>query len=390
MSAQALTANSRQKKSSDQPGGDSQPKPRTRVGGASRELIGLGFCLLAAVFYTAANIVLRYLAGVQASPVTVIFVKELVAVVALFPVLVYQHLQGHRVFVGLRVVAVLALVGLAVQMGANLGQQWALGIIGLAVVSPTIFAAMLGSSALLGLLLLGERISWHGIAAVLLVILAIISLNISLQEGHSQGQVVKPQALAGGDASGSVSGPAEVASQSGAGFLTTSGRWVSVGWIMLALLTCVGAGVIYSLLGIAIRWARLQGASVESIVFLVTLMGVVGLGPIVWWEPSAHVAGVDGRLLVLMLLSGIANLLGFASITKGYRMTRVLYANMANASQVAFGAIAGVVLFGERVNRWLVAGIGLTLAGVVLMGYSAAQENNRHHRSPARPARVEA
>ncbi|MCS7239164.1 MAG: DMT family transporter [Thermoguttaceae bacterium] len=349
----------------------------------SRELLGLSFCLMAAVFYTAANISLRYLAGVRTSPATVIFVKELVAVVALLPILLWQWVRGQRVFVSARVVAVLAAIGLAVQLGANLGQQWALGIIGLAVVSPTIFAAMLGSSAILGFLLLAERISWQAIAAVVLVVLAIISLNLSLQQAQSSApqSAVDEAGLKGSRESPSAQSPGKSPQESppsgAAQKPDFESQEVYAGWIVLALLTCCGAGIIYSLLGIAIRWARLQGATVESTVFLVTLMGVIGLGPIVYHNALGNSAPLESRLLVFMILSGVANLAGFAAITKGYQMTRVLYANMANATQVAFGALAGVLLFGEAVNFWLILGVALTLAGVLLMGYTATQENNR-------------
>ncbi len=39
-------------------------------------------------------------------------------------------------------VAVLMLVGLFVQLGANLGMQWAFGVVGLAVSVPVMFGAM--------------------------------------------------------------------------------------------------------------------------------------------------------------------------------------------------------------------------------------------------------
>ncbi len=361
---------------------DQKTMPAHGAGPRGKELLGIAFCFLAAVFYTAANITLRYLAGVEASPVTVIFFKELVAVIALLPLLVYQWSQGKRVFVNIRIIAVLAVVGLAVQLGANLGQQWALGVIGLAVVTPTIFAAMLGSSALLGFLLLGERISWQGIAAVVLVILAITCLNVSLHDKERTGLILSQDALQTktGENQGLIN--QQLGSQPAVSLprANTAPFWAphSAGRVVLALLTCCGAGFIYSLLGISIRWARLQGATVESTVFLVTFMGVVGLGPFLLIDQAKYLARLDGMQFTLMLIAGIANLFAFALITKGYRLTRVLYANMTNASQVALGALAGITLFAERVNRWLIAGVVLTLAGVLLMGYSATRENNRH------------
>lgn len=363
------------------PEGRAASVPKVRV---SRELLGVFFCLLAAIFYTGSNVSLRYLAGAQVSPVAVIFVKELVAVLALGPVLIYQFLVGRKVFVSLRVVGVLVLIGLAVQLLANLGQQWALGIIGLAVTSPAIFAAMLGSSALLGFVLLGERVSWQGLLAVLLVILAIVSLSHSVHGTKNMG--------ISSESSTPLEGPQQETAEplprtndsvtqkqdSAGGLLQSPLKTHSPTLMLLAIGACCGAGVIYSLLGIAIRWARLQGATVESTVFLITLMGVVGLGPLLVTQVPWEATALDNpHMLFWMVLSGIGNLLGFAAITKGYQMTRVLYANMSNATQVAFGAVAGVVLFGEVINVWLLLGVTLTLAGVLLMGYTAARENHR-------------
>jgi drug/metabolite transporter (DMT)-like permease len=347
----------------------------------SRELLGVGFCLLAAVFYTGSNISLRYLAGAQVSPTLVIFVKELVSVVVLGPILAYQFARGKRVFIGARVVGTLILVGLAVQLLANVGQQWALGIVGLAVTSPAIFAAMLGSTALLGFILLGEKPSWQALVAVLLVISAIASLSYSVQQARQISSRAKAAAAAQEQTLRGAEDLLPLAelppSERSGGLLQSPLAYHSAGWVLLAIAVCCGAGMIYSLLGIAIRWARLQGASVESTVFLVTLMGVVGLGPMLLLRPSPTPSLPIGPLFGWMILSGIGNLLGFATLTKGYQMTRVLYANMSNATQVAFGALAGVILFGEAVNVWLVLGVGLTLAGVLLMGYSAARENHR-------------
>ena len=363
------------------PQGGRNPTAKVRI---SRELVGVFFCLAAAVFYTGSNVSLRYLAGAQVSPVAVIFVKELVAVLALGPVLIYQFFSGRRVFVSLRVVGVLVLIGLAVQLFANLGQQWALGIIGLAVTSPAIFAAMLGSSALLGFVLLGEKVSWQGVLAVTLVILAIVSLSQSVRGAKTvtaasdrpaniQEADDPPQVLS---AEGTSVAPEPEASSGG--LLGSPLGAHSAAVVLLAIAVCCGAGVIYSMLGTAIRWARLQGATVESTVFLVTLMGVVGLGPLLTTRPDWHHSSLnDPHMLFWMLLSGVGNLLGFAAITKGYQMTRVLYANMSNATQVAFGALAGVLLFGEAINIWLLLGVGLTLAGVFLMGYTAARENEK-------------
>ena len=68
-----------------------------------------------------------------------------------------------------------------------------------------------------------------------------------------------------------------------------------------------------------------------------------------------------------MYAAGFFNLLGFVAIIKGLQLTTVVHANVVNASQVALAAIAGILLFNEPRNPWLILGVGLTALGVVLI-----------------------
>ena len=69
-----------------------------------------------------------------------------------------------------------------------------------------------------------------------------------------------------------------------------------------------------------------------------------------------------------MLAAGTFNLVAFLAITKGLQLTTVVHANVLNASQVAMGALAGMILFKESLNSWMVLGICVTIAGVLLIG----------------------
>jgi drug/metabolite transporter (DMT)-like permease len=52
----------------------------------------------------------------------------------------------------------------------------------------------------------------------------------------------------------------------------------------------------------------------------------------------------------------------------------LVHANLLNASQVALGAMAGVVLFDEPRNAWLVTGIVLTVLGILFTGRPPTDE----------------
>ena len=75
-----------------------------------------------------------------------------------------------------------------------------------------------------------------------------------------------------------------------------------------------------------------------------------------------------------MLAAGAANLLGFISITKGLQWTTIVRANMLNASQVAIGALAGLMLFKEPASPWLFLGVLLTVFGICLIDRPLVEE----------------
>ena len=72
------------------------------------------------------------------------------------------------------------------------------------------------------------------------------------------------------------------------------------------------------------------------------------------WEQLAP----DGR-------AGVFNLIGFLAIIHGLQRTTVVHANVVSASQVAMAAVAGMALFHEPPNPWLLLGVGLTIAGIL-------------------------
>jgi len=95
-------------------------------------------------------------------------------------------------------------------------------------------------------------------------------------------------------------------------------------------------------------------------------MGGVSLGPMVvarlgfdpfWTTPRPQV--------VLMLVAGICNLIGFLSLVNGLQRIPVAHANILSASQVAMAAVAGVLIFHETPNFWMALGICLTIGGII-------------------------
>ncbi len=68
-----------------------------------------------------------------------------------------------------------------------------------------------------------------------------------------------------------------------------------------------------------------------------------------------------------MLGAGLCNTLAFLSLTKSLQLTSVVYVNALNATQATLAAVAGVLIFGEALSPWLAVGVGLTIAGLLVL-----------------------
>ena len=294
---------------------------------------GTVWCVLSALGYTAANICMRQLAALGCDPTWATCNKELVTVVVIGPWLAVQWFSGKKVFPRRLVLAVLILGGLATQLGGNLAVQWAFGVVGLAVTIPVIFGVMLTASAAMGRVLLGDLGSRRSMVAIGLLTVSLVFLGIS------------------------------------AG---TAGKSISTGSGSMLIAAAVGtaclSGAIYALLTITIRRAVTGSTSLTAIVFVITAMGVVSLGPTAFYRLGAEqLLSTPPEHAAWMLAAGVFNLVAFLAITKGLELTTVIHANMLNASQVAMAALAGFALFHEPMNQWLILGVVMTISGVILI-----------------------
>jgi drug/metabolite transporter (DMT)-like permease len=140
--------------------------------------------------------------------------------------------------------------------------------------------------------------------------------------------------------------------------------------------------MMFAALSTVVRFTASARVPVTTIVFVITGMGVLSLGSL-----SVGRLGVQTLLdtapnqLAWMLAAGAFNLVAFLAITKGLQLTTVVRANVLNASQVAMAALAGMMLFQEPRNIWVVWGIALAIAGILLIGQASDHGRNRHRRS---------
>lgn len=299
--------------------------------------------------YSAANICLRRLADLGCDPGWAICVKEMVSVIVVGLWLLVKARRGQAVLPSGRPLVLLVLVGLATELIGNTGLQWGYGVAGLSVMIPVVFAFLLTGCAALGWFLLGERVSLQSMAAIGLLLLALPLLGQGAED-VSQSIVIPGRAPAGAVA------------------------------VVLAIGLAGVAGIIYSLLSIVIRHCVTGTTRLSSVVLIITGMGVITLGPLslVRLGP-AHLLGTPGSHLAWMIAAGVCNLIAFLALTRGLQLTTVVHVNMLNATQVALAAVAGIVLFHETPTRWLMLGVALTIAGILLIGRPTDQQAVDQH-----------
>jgi drug/metabolite transporter (DMT)-like permease len=296
---------------------------------------GVACCVVSALAYTVANVCMRQLTTLGCDPIWAVFNRELVTTVAIGPWLLYKSSDGGVLFPRGGTLVRILLVGLLIEVVGNVGVQWALGIVGLAITIPAVYGAMLAGGAILGHFLLKERVTFRSMVAIGVVLTALVLLGMGAETaGRSM------------DASGAIPREARV--------------------LILGVAAAVLGGGVFALLNITIRHSVTRTTRPTAVALLVPLMGVVSLGPLCLFrlgvEPLSH---TPWHQAALMLTAGAFNLIGFLALVNGLQRITVVHANIISASQVAMAAVAGVFLFQESPNPSLLLGVCLTVIGIL-------------------------
>lgn len=288
---------------------------------------------MAAFAYTTSNVCMRQLTALHCDPFWVVFGRETVAALLVSPWLAYRAVRGWPTLPSGSPLRNLLLVGVLIQVVGNICFQWALGIVGLAVTVPAVFAVSITMGAILGLLILGERVSARSLAAMGLLLASLALLGM--------GAEAVGRSIANTDA-------------------------VSPAIIALGVAAAGLAGGVFTLLNIVVRHSVTRTTLPCAVAFLIPLTGTLSLGPIALLRSGMpDLASASWEHVLLMAGAGLFNIIGFLAIIHGLQRTTIVYANAVNASQVALAAVAGMTLFAEPPNPWLLVGIALTIVGVV-------------------------
>lgn len=291
--------------------------------------------MTSAVLYTAANIYLRKADGID--PVLVSAVKALPSVIAAGTLVLWDARRGRTLTASPRAYAALIVAALIAHMGGNVGFQWSLGVIGLALSVPLCLGAMIIAATIAGRVWLREGVTPRTLAAIALLLASISMLSfdsraVDAESARASGWFGSSFGLFAGAAAACASG------------------------VAYACMNVVVRRVVTGVLPISVTW------------LIVAVVGVGSLAPL-----SLARIGVSGIENVrpdqwtTMALAGMFNAAAFFYLTKALQLVPIVQVNIVNASQTALAAVAGVLLFAEPATIGLAIGVAISVVGVLLV-----------------------
>jgi drug/metabolite transporter (DMT)-like permease len=308
------------------------PQTSFRSALATPHVLGTIYGLFSSLIYTCAN---SFLTAVgHRDPVWVSAVKAVPTVVVMGLVLVALRFLGRRVFPRFPLLLGMAAGGLIGQLGGNIAFQWALSQIGVALTVPLSLGGMILCAAVLGRVFLHEPVTPKAALALAMLLAAIAVLSLGAREASEQ----------------------------------VSDKPVPLLQVAAGVTAACMSGLAYAILNVILRYGITRGAPLPSTLFTVSISGMIALALIAWLRiGSEGMLSTTSHEWLLMLAAGLCNTAAFLSLTKSLQLTSVVWVNALNATQAAMAAMAGVLIFAEPLSQWLAVGIGLTIAGLMML-----------------------
>jgi len=291
--------------------------------------------LAAAGTYSIANLALRSLSRPDGGIGWDMWVAGMKAFPTFFVAIVLLAIRRYRnqtSFSDWSFIWPIAVAALFNQLGGNLAFQMSLSRIGLAISVPICFASIICSGAIVGRYVLGDQVSIRTGISMGLMVASIVFLSS--------------------------------AAKNRAAVVPTNFDWGTAAGIAIAVIS----GLSYGITGVYIRRAVRSQMPVATTLFLFSAAGFLMLCPLsLSLLPRATIAAMTPHEWSMIATAGIFNALGFYAITHAMRHLTISRANVINASQNALCAVGAVVIFGESLTTSALLGIGLTIAGLLML-----------------------
>lgn len=300
---------------------------------------------VAAVAYSVTNLALRHLSdtgtvGGQGWDLWVTAMKTVPTGVIAWVLVISRVARSRPAFPPLRLLPTLIFAALVMQFGGNLAFQMALSYLGLGITVPLVFACIICVGAIMGRVVLGDPITVRILISMAVMAVAIVMLSVgTMSEDSTWG--------------------------SEAPLVASGSRSIVIGVCIAAL-----SGCSYGAVGVLIRSLVRSVLPVESTLIVFSTVGGVMLGTsgiaLSGWSTIRDNTMQDWPML---LVAGSANAIAFFALAHALRFIDVNRMNVINASQNAMCAIGAVFLFHEQLNGLALCGIGLTILGLIVLGW---------------------
>lgn len=323
---------------------------------------GTLYCVLSSAAYTLYYVCLRNVSD-KNDPAWINCVQASVGAAVFGLYLVYQSARGHRALPPWKELLALAAVGFITQVGGVL-LIWAMSVIGVGITSTLQTGMMLAASAVLGLAVLGERVTWKQVGAILLITVSVIFFSMesppAAESGTGQPHQPAQARFVDGVAAPDQGNPPNDAA-------TTR---------ILGIAAAILAGVAFAILTVGTRKAVTSATSPEAVVFLINAMAMIVFGPwCVYRLGIEKLLATSAQHLGLMLGAGVFNLAGFLLITMSLQLITVVRVNViSNAFTTALTVAAGIVLFQETCNSNVAIAFLLSGAGILLISVASSPQ----------------
>lgn len=294
---------------------------------------GFRYGLLSALFYSLSAIFVRQLTELHSPYALSICLRESFAAFTALPFIIIGLCKGTIPSNQWRFWGLLFLVSSVMQILGNMTYFWLFDTAGIAVALACIWTGGLITAQLYDYFGLKEKFSFRTFIGLIIILGAVCFIGFGL--GQTPGRQ---------------------------GTLCVEGARMACMVILGGLLV----GVTNSSAMAAVRFAHKNAVPFWVPVLLVPGSGAVVLGI---WSLMEHGCAVTTVLtseqMFYIALSGLANLAAFLLLVKGLFGSGLALMNLMNASQVAFGAVAGIFWFSEPSNVYLITGIILTVIAVL-------------------------
>ena len=353
--------------------------------------------------YGLSNSLIRFMTEYNADVDWILFYKELTGFVLILPWLLLRYFQGrYRLTSKLFIFYVVIAAILCEFVGARL-HVFGFAVIGLVVAAPLIQSSTLLGTAVLSRCVFKDPISHRRLFAIALLLFAVTILSVGKELTNKTPQAAPMTQVVEQKQSEM---PVQTKEQ-------PKEQW---GFFLLVCAAMGIAGASYAIYIVILRYVLLRFWNTSSSVwvsfqftqwagwdfpllpkrglrskevyspFPATLMmsivlgtGVVVFGLCIWAKTgqTGFYEVPDRTLWLLVLMSGLANVIGFFFQVEGLRMTTAVQAQLIALSQMVILLLVGFFFFKEPVNAVIITGLFLTICGVAISAKpeSGAKDN---------------